>query len=245
MKQGYNRKARDFFWQRASNPKRFTMRIRQPGLDSPRELWVSYALFLAVFTVAYNLIEGLVSMGFGWADDSVALFGFGADSFIEVGSALLIVWRLRAEGSGCASTRKRRERRAAAGIAWLFLLLALGTSLGALLQLAARSHPASTVPGLLVSALSLSFMYGLWRAKRRSAAALDSRALEGDAACSRACMQLSLVLFSGSLLFRIVPALWWADAVAALILALMIGREGWQMLKAARHADFDGGCGCH
>ena len=184
-------------------------------------------------------------MGFGWADDSMALFGFGADSFIEVGSALLVLWRLRGDEVGCASERLQRERRAAMGIGSLFVLLALGTSIGAVFQLVSHHHPETTVPGLLVSVLSLGFMFWLWKSKLRAAKALDSRSLEGDAACSLACIQLSTVLFAGSLTFLLAPALWWIDAGAALVLSAFIAREGLASIRASLKPGFTGGCGCH
>ena len=201
-------------------------------------VWHRRALGLAVLTIIYNLAEGAVAMAFGWADDSVALFGFGADSFIEVASAALVLWKLLDHGT------LERERKATRGIGWLFLVLALGVAGGALLQLTARRHPPTTVPGLVISALSLTFMVFLWRAKLRVARALDSATVEADAACSRACIQLSVVLFVGSLAFLLAPTFWWVDAAAALGLALLIGREGWGMVKAARDPGFTGGCGC-
>jgi divalent metal cation (Fe/Co/Zn/Cd) transporter len=216
-----------------------------PIPTASRPQWLAYARYLALFTIFYNLLEGLVSMGFGWADDSMALFGFGADSFIEVGSALLVLWRLRGDEVGCASERLQRERRAAMGIGSLFVLLALGTSIGAVIQLASHHHPETTVPGLLVSVLSLGFMFWLWKSKRRAAKALDSRSLEGDAACSLACIQLSTVLFAGSLTFLLAPALWWVDAGAALVLSAFIAREGLSSIRASLKPDFTGGCGCH
>lgn len=200
--------------------------------------WRRRALWLSGLTIAYNLVEGLVSMHFGWADDSVALFGFGADSFIEVASACLVLWKLLDHGN------LARERKATSAIGWLFLGLGAGVAGGALLQLAGRRHPPTTVPGLVISALSLAFMVFLWRAKLRAAKGLDSAALAADAACSRACIQLSAVLFAGSLVFLAAPALWWADAAAALALALLIAREGLGMVRAARSACFIGGCGC-
>lgn len=215
-----------------------------PTPDAPRPTWLAYARFLAIFTILYNLVEGLVSMGFGLADDSVALFGFGADSFIEVGSALLVLWRLK-EASGCAASALRRERRAATGIGILFVLLAVGIALGSSLQLAARRHPDTTLPGLIVSVVSMTFMFWLWIAKRRAARILDSRTLEGDAACSLACIQLSSVLLVGSLVYLVAPSLWWVDSAAALLLAFFIAREGVATLRAARKPDFSGGCGCH
>ncbi len=219
--------------------------LKHPTQAASRSQWLAYARFLAGFTIVYNLVEGLVSMGFGWADESMALFGFGADSFIEVGSALLVLWRLRGDEGGCASERLQRERRAALGIGGLFVLLALGIAAGALFQLGSHRHPETTVPGLLVSVLSLGFMFWLWRSKQRAAKALDSRSLEGDAACSLACIQLSTVLFLGSLAFLLIPALWWADALAALGLSFFIAREGISGIRGALRPGFTGGCGCH
>jgi divalent metal cation (Fe/Co/Zn/Cd) transporter len=216
-----------------------------PTHNASRPQWLAYARYLAWFTIFYNLLEGLVSMGFGWADDSMALFGFGADSFIEVGSALLVLWRLRGDEVGCASERLQRERRAAMGIGSLFVLLALGTSIGAVFQLVSHHHPETTVPGLLVSVFSLGFMFWLWKSKQRAAKVLDSRSLEGDAACSLACIQLSTVLFAGSLTFLLAPVLWWVDAGAALVLSAFIAREGISSIRASMKPGFTGGCGCH
>jgi divalent metal cation (Fe/Co/Zn/Cd) transporter len=203
-----------------------------------QDQWRRRALWLSALTIAYNLVEGVISMAFGWADDSIALFGFGADSFIEVASAMLVLWKLLDHGN------LARERKATLGIGWLFLALATGMAGGALLQLVARHHPPTTVPGVVISALSLACMVFLWRAKRLAAQALDSATLEADAACSLACIQLSAVLFAGSLLFLLLPGLWWVDAAAALGLALLIGRDGLGMVRAARSAAFTGGCGC-
>ena len=200
--------------------------------------WHRRAVLLSLLTVVYNLAEGLVAIAFGWSDDSVALFGFGADSFIEVASALLVLWKLLDAGN------LERERKATHRIGWLFLGLGLAVAGGALLQLAGRRHPPTTVPGLVISAFSLTFMVFLWRAKQRVAQALDSATVAADAACSRACIQLSVVLFAGSLLFLLAPTLWWVDGAAALGLSILIAREGWAMRQAARSPAFTGGCGC-
>jgi len=101
------------------------------------------------------------------------------------------------------------------------------------------------MPGVIISLVSLSGMTWLWRSKQVAAAALDSRTLKGDAACSLACIQLSAVLFLGSLLFVFWPALWWVDSLAALVLCGFIAKEGIQGIRAASRPDFDGGCGCH
>ena len=205
--------------------------------------WPRRALWLARATIAWNLIEGVVAMGFGVAEESVALFGFGVDSWVEVGSAAVVYWKLT-RTPGCETTQREQERAATRKISKLFLALAAGTALGALIQLDAGGHPISTAPSVVVSLVSLSVMGSLWRAKRAAAAALDSRALAMDAACSLACIQLSAVLLAGSLAYAVAPALWWADAVAALGLAGLIAKEGVEGLRAAGEAEFEGGCGC-
>jgi len=204
-------------------------------------LWERRAWSLAWITVLWNLLEGGVAIGFGVADDSVALWGFGADSLIEVASAFVVMARLR-QGFKAAATEA--ERKATLAIGGLFIALALVVKVGAILQLASGKHPPTTLPGFVIAGLSLSFMGFLWRAKQRAATALDSAALRSDAACSRACLQLSLVLLAGSLLFMLSPRLWWVDAAAAILLALLIGREGLLGLRAARDPGFTGGCGC-
>jgi divalent metal cation (Fe/Co/Zn/Cd) transporter len=205
--------------------------------------WNRRALWLAGATIAWNVVEGLFAMGFGIAESSVALFGFGVDSWVEVGSAGVVYWKLT-RVAGCATTARERERRATRWISGLFLVLAAATSFGSLAQLATAGHPDSSVPALVVSVVSLAFMGFLWQAKKAAALALDSRTLSMDAACSLACIQLSAVLFVGSLVYVAVPALWWADGVAALVLSGFIAKEGWEGWQAAKKADFAGGCGC-
>lgn len=223
---------------------------RLSGYTGPMQLtaapavdWTRRALWLARATIAWNVLEGLVAMGFGVAEESVALFGFGVDSWVEVGSAGVVLWKLTREG-GCATTAKKRERAATRWISALFLVLAAGTGVGAIAQLAVGGHPESTVPSVIVSLVSLSFMGFLWQAKLAAARALDSRALLMDAACSLACIRLSAVLLAGSALFAASPALWWADGAAALVLAALIGKEGWEGWEASGREDFSGGCGC-
>ena len=210
---------------------------------APRVDWARRARWLAIATIAWNVVEGIVAMAFGFQEESVALFGFGVDSWVEVGSAGVVYWKLT-RAPGCESTQRDRERRATRWISGLFLALAGATAFGAVAQLATHRHPDSTVPALIVSSVSLSIMFALWRAKRTTATALDSKALAMDAACSRACIQLSAVLLVGSVAFLVAPSLWWADAAAALGLAVLIGREGLEGWKATSRPDFEGGCGC-
>ena len=204
---------------------------------SEKEFWTSRAILLGWLTIGYNLLEGAVSVFFGVEENSIALFGFGVDSFVEVFSAAVVLWRFRGEDIA-------RERRATLVIGILFLLLATFTSIASLHQIWNQQHPDTTLPGLIVAAVSLSFMFFLWQAKRTAGKQLDSRTVMQDAACSMACIQLSTVLFCGSVIYLLFPALYWVDSTAALVIAGMIAREGVGAIRSARSEDFTGGCGC-
>jgi divalent metal cation (Fe/Co/Zn/Cd) transporter len=214
-------------------------------VEADRERWLRRALALAWATALYNVVEGIVAVGFGLSDDSIALLGFGIDSWIEVGSAGVVGWRLAGESGRTAEHSLARERRATQVIGALLGALGVGMAAGGVATLLLGGHPETTVPGVIVAGASLGFMAWLWRAKVRAARALDSRTITADAACSRACMQLSVVLLAGSLLYAVAPALWWADAVAAVVLGVLVGREGVESWREARRDDFSGGCcGC-
>lgn len=215
-----------------------------PIAAGERTRWVRRAALLSWLTIGYNLVEAGVSMAFGWADESVALFGFGVDALIEVASAAMVLWRFRGESGAAAMPNEGRERRATLIIGVLFVLLAVGTIAGAALRLAGGEPPETTVPGVVIALVSLSFMFFLWASKRRAATALDSATVASDAACSLACIQLSGILLVGSALYALAPALWWVDAAAAIALAILIGREGVEGIRAARRETFTGGCGC-
>lgn len=192
-----------------------------------RSFWRRRVRLLAYFTIAYNVIEGAISIYFGTSDDSVSLFGFGVDSFIEAASALVVLWRFRKEED--ASGTSGDEMRANQTIGALFYALAGITTLGAVLQLSRHGHPETTFPGVIIAAASLSFMFALYFAKMKAGKALGSSVVVNDAKCSLACIKLSVVLFLGSLVYYVAPALWWADSVAALGISWFIFREGQEM----------------
>jgi len=154
----------------------------------------------------------------------------------------MVLWRLRGERGAGGTLSVDRERAATRTIGTLLLLLGVCVIIGAVGQLMVGGHPDSTLPGVIISALSIGLMVFLWRAKLSVARSLDSRTLLADAACARSCLQLSVLLLLGSALYAVAPALWWADSAASIGLAVLIGREGYESIKFAAKADFDGGC---
>jgi divalent metal cation (Fe/Co/Zn/Cd) transporter len=174
---------------------------------------------LALATVAWNVVEAVVAIASGAVADSIALVGFGLDSTIEVASATVILWQFAGEH------HEDRERRALRLIGWSFFALAAYVGAQALWSLASRTEPEASTVGIVLAAVSLVVMPVLAAAKRRTGAALDSRAVVADAAETRLCAWLSLVLLVG-LLLNAAVGWWWADPLAALAIAALAVREG-------------------
>jgi len=210
------------------------------GRTEPRSVWLRRAYALAVTTLAWNVIEGLVAVASGLAAGSVALLGFGIDSFIETASAAVAAWRTRSELSG--RTRgpehvERIERRASRVAGTLLLVLAAYVLFDAGRRLlGAGRHAEESWVGIILTAVSLAIMPVLGRMKLRAAAELGSSALRADAYETITCAWLSLTTLGG-LLLNAAFGWWWADPAAALLLIPLIVREG---LEAVR-----GRCTCH
>lgn len=203
---------------------------------------IAIARRLAWFTIGYNLLEGVASIIFGISDDSISLFGFGLDSFIEVFSAVIILWRLGREFTHREyPAALRRERLSTRGIGILFLVLTAVILITSGYRFINRIHPDTAFPGIVVSILSLSFMFFLYKAKLSVAEKLNSKSLKSDAVCSLACIWLSVVLLAGSGVYYL-SRIWWVDSLAALIIAGLILREGIGNIRASLKADFDGCC---
>lgn len=179
---------------------------------------------LAGFTVAYNLLEGAVAVGAGFAANSQALVGFGFDSGIESISAAVLPWRIGVERRE-PQRAERVERVAERLIGTSFLILGAYIAFEAIADLLNRERPDISVVGLLLTALSLVVMPLLARRKRRVADALDSNATRADAAQTMACVWLSAVVLIG-LALNAALDWWWADPVAALAVVLLLLNEG-------------------
>jgi divalent metal cation (Fe/Co/Zn/Cd) transporter len=182
------------------------------------------ALRLAHATVAYNVFEAAVAITAGAAAGSPALISFGGDSIVECLSALVIVWQFRGR------LPEERERRALRGIALAFFVLAAYVTLDATRALLTGAEPETAPVGIALAALSLLVMPLLVRAKRRVAAALESASVAADSVQSLLCTYLSAVLLIG-LVLNATLGWWWADPLAALVvaaLAILEGREAWQ-----------------
>ena len=161
------------------------------------------------------------------AAGSVALLGFGIDSFVESISGSVLIWRLRAEvvGSREGDRIEAIERRAERIVGVSFFLLAAYIVFDAVTTLVAQERPVASPVGIALTAASIGVMLWLARAKRRTAAELGSRSLAADAEQTQACWYLSIVVLAGVGVNSLF-GLWWADPVAAIGVSILLVREG-------------------
>lgn len=201
-------------------------------LALPRPELLRRGLRLEYLTVGWNVVEGLIAVGAGLAAGSIALIGFGVDSFVETISGLVLIWRLSIEASGHLDEEavERVERRAERLVGVAFLLLAAYVAFEAVRSLLVQEAPDASPIGIVLTAVSIAVMLWLARAKRRTGEALGSRALIADARQTAACWYLSVVTLSG-LALNAAFAWWWADPVAALGIAVLLVREGVEALR--------------
>jgi len=210
--------------------------------SSTRKNLLQTAWILSLITIGYNIIEGIVSIRFGASDDTLALLGFGIDSFVEVISGLGIahmVWRLRRTD---ICSRDRFERRALRITASGFFLLTAGLLAGTVLNLISGRKPESTLAGIIIAAISLATMYALVTAKTRVGKKLDSAAILADAECTRTCFFLSIILLLSSLLYEWL-GVGFIDGIGSLGIAWFAGSEGREAWKKSKMADLS--CVCH
>jgi divalent metal cation (Fe/Co/Zn/Cd) transporter len=178
---------------------------------------------LEYLTLGWNLIEGVAAIASGAVAGSVALIGFGVDSFIEMGSGGVLLWRLRSERRGANAADV--ERRALRLVGVSFLLLAIYVAIDSIKSLVQHQAPEHSVPGICIAVLSLVVMPWLAHRKRTAAGTLNSGALHADSRQSSLCAYLSAILLGG-LVLNAAFGWWWADPSAALLMVPLIAYEG-------------------
>jgi divalent metal cation (Fe/Co/Zn/Cd) transporter len=203
-------------------------------MSSERTALAAQGRRLEYFTIGWNCLEGLAAISAGLIAGSISLVGFGADSFIEVTSGAALLWRMAGDVDPCQ--RERRERIALRIVGVCFLALAMYVARGALRDLLSHTPSDRSVVGIAVACVSLVVMPVLSRAKRRVGVALGSAAMHADARQTEFCTYLSAILLGG-LVLNAVVGLWWADAVAALIMVPIIAKEGVDGLRGRACCD--------
>jgi divalent metal cation (Fe/Co/Zn/Cd) transporter len=201
-------------------------------MDRPQLL--SRALQLAFFTVAWNVVEGLVAIWAAIAAGSDALLGFGLDSGVESLSGLVLIWRLNIERKD-TDRAEEVEERALKLIGLTFFALAVFVGYQSVTTLLNGERPESSWVGIAVTILSVIVMPILARSKERVGEAIGSRAVLADSAETWACVYLSAVVLAG-LALNALFGWWWADPVAAIAVVGFLVKEG---REAFSHEDHD------
>jgi divalent metal cation (Fe/Co/Zn/Cd) transporter len=178
---------------------------------------------LEYFTIAWNAIEGLLAVAVGVVAGSISLVGFGLDSFIEVTSGSVLLWRMSVDED--VHRRELNEKRALRVVGVCFLLLAVYVLYESVTDLLSKRVPEHSVAGIILASVSLVVMPLLSRAKRMVGRAMGSAAMHADAKQAEFCTYLSAILLGG-LLLNAMFGLWWADPVAGIIMAPIIAKEG-------------------
>lgn len=192
----------------------------------------SYALGLALFTIFYNLAEGLISIFFGISDETLTLFGFGVDSFIEVMSGIGILAMVLRIRQNPETPRSQFERTALRVTGTSFYLLAVGLAITAIYNLFTAHKPETTLPGLIISILSIAVMWALVLGKRKVGRMLDSAPILADANCTMVCIYMSVVLLASSLIYQLT-GFGFIDSIGALGLIYFSYNEGKESFEKA------------
>src|SRR5574340_794160 len=205
-----------------------------------KERLYRWAAMLAVFTVFYNVAEGLVSVFLGLDDESMALFGFGLDSFVEVISGIGI-WHMgrRYRNKHRNEDPDRFEQRALRITGAAFYLLTAGLIIVSVADLLRGHRPVTTFWGIIVSVVSILTMWLLIRYKLRVGRKLNSEAIIADAHCTRACMYLSFVLLVASAGYELT-GIGSLDSIGTLAIAGLSFKEGREAFGKAEGKR----CGC-
>lgn len=196
------------------------------------------AYFLSLFTIIYNLVEGIVSMILGYEDETLVLFGFGVDSLIEVMSGIGIVIMVLRIRQNPASSKSEFEIRALKITGTAFYLLSAGLLAGIVLSVVNNHKPEATFWGVIISLISILVMVWLMNAKKSAGKKLHSDPVISDANCTRVCVYMSLVLLVSSLIYELTGFAY-ADVIGAAGLIYFSVSEGKEAFEKAKGKSCD------
>jgi divalent metal cation (Fe/Co/Zn/Cd) transporter len=195
------------------------------------------AQYLAVFTILYNIVEGVVSTAMGYSDETLALFGFGVDSFIESISGVGVYVMIRRIADSAerltASDQTAFEQQALRITGWAFYGLSAMLAVTVLVNLFEHKAPESTFWGVVISAVSIAVMSALVFAKRKIGRALKSAPILADANCTLVCIYMSIAVLISSAVYELT-AFAYADAIGAVAIIWFSVSEGRECFAKAK-----------
>lgn len=188
------------------------------------------ALILSYITVGYNLVEGLISIVFGFFSGSVALVGFGFDSFLESFSGSVMIWRFSSFGNNSPEDNLKKEAKATKLVGYSFFIFGVYVLYESLNKLYFGEHPDPTIIGIIIAIVSIIIMPILYFYKDKVGKQIQSNSLIADAKQTLACVYLSIALLLG-LSLNYFFSLWWADPLAGLFIVIYLFKEGLEALS--------------
>ncbi len=211
------------------------------NIETGQKTLYDFAMYLSLFTIVYNIAEGIISTLVGYSDESLTLFGFGVDSFIETISGIGIAAMVIRIATNPSSSKSLFEITALKITGWSFYLLSSGLLLSAIISVIYGQQPQSTFWGVVISLLSIVCMLGLIHYKRKVGNQLNSKAMIADANCNVVCVYMSITLLASSFLYEIfsVP---YVDATGAMGLVYFSVKEGRECFEKAE--SMDDTCNC-
>jgi hypothetical protein len=206
-------------------------------MNSSYSRYYRIALGLAIFTIVYNVVEGVVSTYLGFTDETLALFGFGLDSFIESVSGAgiaVMIGRLRAAGSSVSQLdRSSFEITALRTTGWSFYMLSGVLGISAIIS-AVNSHvPNTTFWGVVIGSISIVVMLMIVAGKRWVGRALDSAPIMADANCTLVCVYMSIVLLVSAALYELTGFVY-ADVMGTAAIVWFSVKEGRECFEKVR-----------
>jgi len=196
------------------------------------------AFNLSLFTIFYNIIEGIVSMVLGYEDETLTLFGFGVDSFIEVISGMGIAIMVIRIKQNPESSKSNFEINALKVTGTSFYLLSAGLVAGIILNLIHHHKPETTFWGVIISMVSILVMVWLMNAKKNVGKKLNSDPIIADSNCTKVCVYMSIVLLASSLIYQFTGFVY-ADVIGAVGLIYFSISEGKEAFEKAKDIECD------
>lgn len=197
-------------------------------------LW--YAFLLSLFTIIYNFIEGIISVWFGIENETLALLGFGVDSFVEVISGIGIVHFILRMRFSKVVKQDKFEKTALRITGFSFYLLTAGLLTASVFNLVTGSVPDTTFAGIVISIISLLTMYWLMTEKVKVGTKLNSDAVIADSKCTRTCFLLSTILLAASGLYEMFH-IGYFDIIGSVAIAYFAFKEGKESLNKAESGE--------
>ena len=197
---------------------------------------------LSLFTIFYDVAEGIISIILGFADETLALFGFGVDSFIEVMSGIGIAVMILRIKSNPESSKNEFEITALKVTGTAFYILSAGLLAGIILNVVTDHKPETTFWGIVISVISIFVMVWLMNAKKNVGIKLNSQPIISDSNCTKVCVYMSVVLLASSAVYELT-GFQYADAIGAAGLIYFSVSEGREAFEKAGSRNNDG-CSC-